>query len=60
MQNTHTYNQTGLGRLAAVLLRQTHPSTIEEGRAALKGALNVYAPDAIIIDRAVSDYFRAR
>jgi hypothetical protein len=60
MPNTHPYNQTGLGRLAAVLLRQTHPSTMEAGRAALKGSLGVYAADPELIDRAVSDYFRGR
>jgi hypothetical protein len=57
---THTFNQSGLSRLAAVLLRQSHPSTIEEGRATLRASLGVYAPETQVFDRAVSDYFRGR
>jgi hypothetical protein len=60
MQNIQTYNQNGLGRLAVVLLRQSHPSTMEEGQATLRASLGVYTPDADVFDRAVSDYFRGR
>ncbi len=60
MQHMNSYNQIALGRLAAVMLRQSHPATIEEGRAALQASLGVYAPEARMIDRAVSDYFSAR
>ncbi len=60
MPNTHTYSQTGLGRLAMVLLRQSHPTNMEEGRATLRSALGVYVPDACVFDRAINDYFRAR
>jgi hypothetical protein len=60
MFNKHIYSQTGLGRLAAALLRQSHPTNTEEGRAILCSALNVYAPNPHLFDRAISDYFVAR
>jgi hypothetical protein len=60
MTTLNCYNQTALGRLAVVLLRQNHPATMDEGRATLKRSLGVYAPETQMIDRAVSDYFRSR
>jgi hypothetical protein len=60
MQNMLTYNQTGLGRLAAVLLRQYHPLSADAGRTALKNALGVYTADSKLFDSVVSDYFRGR
>jgi hypothetical protein len=59
MLNTYTYSQTGLGRLAVALLRQSHPTNMEEGRATLRSALGVYTPDTHVFDRAINDYFRA-
>ncbi len=58
MPNKLIYNQIGLGRLAVVLLRQSHPTNMEEGRATLCSALGVYAPDTKVFDRAIIDYFR--
>jgi hypothetical protein len=60
MQNIHTYNQSGLSRLASVLLRQSHPATADEGRATLRNCLSVYAPDTQSLERAIADYFRSR
>jgi hypothetical protein len=60
MHSLQTYNQFGLSRLASVLLRQNHPATAEEGRAALRSSLGVYAPDVQALERAINDYFRPR
>jgi hypothetical protein len=55
---TQEYNQIALGRLAAALLRRARPSSEEEGRSSLLGALGAYAPDRAQIDLAVSEHFR--
>jgi hypothetical protein len=60
MQNISAYSQSGLTRLASLLLRQNHPANADEGRLTLHNYLGVYAPDTQSLERAISDYFRTR